>query len=65
MLVIISLYRDIEGEYSCPCQHERDRDRQEEQIVVDAVGEECLVADLEADLDEQDDGVQHGRDLGP
>ncbi len=59
------LERHIKREPSCASEHHRDRDCEKKEIVVDAVGEEFLVANLEAEFDYEDDGVDECGDLSP
>ena len=59
------LQRHIKREPSCAGEHDRDCDCEKEEIIVDTVGEEFLVANLEAKFDHEDDGVDERGNLSP
>lgn len=53
----------IVGEESWASEEKGDSHDQEEDVVIDAVGEESAITNLEAELDNEDEGVQQGGKL--
>ena len=58
------LKRQVEGPEAGAGEEERYGHGKEQDVVVDAVREELLVFGLEAELDDEDEGIQEGRELG-